>query len=60
MLCALLIRLWPLPDGNRVPSLCACARAVQVLAEANSAASEALGNIRTVRAFSTEDVEVER
>eukprot|EP00850_Spirogloea_muscicola_P007655 SM000039S14485 [mRNA] locus=s39:386760:390769:+ [translate_table: standard] len=31
-----------------------------VLAEANSAASEALGNIRTVRAFSTEDTEVER
>lgn len=31
-----------------------------VLAEANSAASEALGNIRTVRAFSTEDTEMER
>ncbi|GBG80484.1 hypothetical protein CBR_g30946 [Chara braunii] len=31
-----------------------------LLAEANSAAAEALGNIRTVRAFSTEDVEVER
>lgn len=31
-----------------------------VLAEANSAASEALSNIRTVRAFSTEEVEMER
>eukprot|EP00271_Cylindrocystis_brebissonii_P005331 TRINITY_DN17326_c0_g1_i1.p1 TRINITY_DN17326_c0_g1~~TRINITY_DN17326_c0_g1_i1.p1 ORF type:complete len:952 (-),score=203.08 TRINITY_DN17326_c0_g1_i1:320-3175(-) len=31
-----------------------------VLAEANSAASEALGNIRTVRAFSTEDMEKRR
>ncbi|CAI7811358.1 unnamed protein product [Closterium sp. NIES-53] len=31
-----------------------------VLAEANSAASEALSNIRTVRAFSTEGVERER
>lgn len=31
-----------------------------VLAEANSVASEALGNVRTVRAFSTEDVEIER
>lgn len=30
-----------------------------VLAEANSAASEALGNIRTVRAFSTENVETQ-
>lgn len=31
-----------------------------LLAEANSAASEAIGNIRTVRAFSTEDVELDR
>lgn len=31
-----------------------------LLAEANSAASEALGNVRTVRAFSTEDVEIDR
>eukprot|EP00899_Mesostigma_viride_P009873 jgi/Mesvir1/18888/Mv18887-RA.1 len=29
-----------------------------ILAEANSVASEALGNIRTVRAFSTEDTEI--
>lgn len=32
----------------------------QVLAEANSAASEAFSNIRTVRAYSTEDVEMAR
>jgi ABC-type multidrug transport system fused ATPase/permease subunit len=31
-----------------------------LLAEANSSAAEALGNIRTVRAFSTEDVEIDR
>ncbi|CAK9204177.1 unnamed protein product [Sphagnum jensenii] len=31
-----------------------------LLAEANSAAAEALGNIRTVHAFSTEDVEIDR
>lgn len=31
-----------------------------LLAEANSAASEAIGNIRTVRAFSTEDTELDR
>ncbi|KAL2630546.1 hypothetical protein R1flu_015232 [Riccia fluitans] len=31
-----------------------------LLAEANSAASEALGNVRTVRAFSTEEVEIGR
>ncbi|BFI16174.1 protein MpABC65 [Marchantia polymorpha subsp. ruderalis] len=31
-----------------------------LLAEANSAASEALGNVRTVRAFSTEEVEIDR
>lgn len=31
-----------------------------MLAEANSAASEALGNIRTVRAFSTEELELEK
>ena len=31
-----------------------------LLAEANSAASEAIGNVRTVRAFSTEDIELER
>ena len=30
------------------------------MAEANSSASEALGNIRTVRAFSTEGVEMTR
>ncbi|CAI7924646.1 unnamed protein product [Closterium sp. NIES-53] len=44
-----------------IPSL-PCLRVLlwQVLAEANSAASEALSNIRTVRAFSTEGVERER
>jgi ABC-type multidrug transport system fused ATPase/permease subunit len=31
---------------------------LQLLAEANSAAAEALGNIRTVRAFSTEELEL--
>ncbi|KAL2623801.1 hypothetical protein R1flu_008046 [Riccia fluitans] len=31
-----------------------------LLAEANSAASEALGNVRTVRALSTEEVEIDR
>jgi ABC-type multidrug transport system fused ATPase/permease subunit len=31
-----------------------------LLAEANSAASEAIGNVRTVRAFSTEDTELDR
>jgi ATP-binding cassette subfamily B protein len=31
-----------------------------LLAEANSAAAEAIGNIRTVRAFSTEDTELDR
>ncbi|CAI5946616.1 unnamed protein product [Closterium sp. NIES-65] len=52
--------LCPLPSPLLLSPPCLRVLLWQVLAEANSAASEALSNIRAVRAFSTEGVEREQ